>query len=608
MSIGDPRRPAAARHRRLSARAARVRAPRRQRGIILVLVLTLVVAAALWGVTSSLTTAALRTDRERATMAAIMQAKEALIAHAASNPSPSFPDRPGTLPCPDRDNDGDADGGAGANCATSNDPNLRVGRLPWKTLDLPDLRDSSGERFWYALSGNFRRSAGTVVNSDTQGQIQLTGLAPGQRVVAVIIAPGAPLSQLGQTRDPAFPAQLVNIANYLEGENDYNNDGGGLNNDVFANASVSSTFNDIVVPITEDELFPVVENMVALRLRKDVKAQIDVEYRDFWGAYPFPAAFNPTTVSPPGYVGVAGATEGQLPVDSDQLAYSWVSAGSDTAFTVISGTLLTNSCSAVGVNWQCDVEVNSPTADVSLNVKALNVGRSFAWYKQTWPVDDNPLPVATSTVSGTLDPTANGNGTVTFRLTLRNGPPTSILLRPPEANPKLTRSTGATTADPSIRWFFRDEWYRLVYYAAAPGALPGGPLACTLNAALATPPCGPPVDPMYLPLDKLKTCPASAPPLPAACLPRVRRDGTREDTGAVLVLAGHAVDVQGTVQSRPTTVLADYLEGARNRNVALAFDPTVPAPFTPREFEQKPRFISSADPFVVNDRVVVLAP
>jgi hypothetical protein len=27
--------------------------------------------------------------------------------------------------------------------------NQRMGRLPWKTLRLPDLRDGHGERLWY---------------------------------------------------------------------------------------------------------------------------------------------------------------------------------------------------------------------------------------------------------------------------------------------------------------------------------------------------------------------------------------------------------------------------------------------------------------------------
>ena len=47
-----------------------------------------------------------------------------------------------------------------------------IGRLPWKTFGLPDLRDGSGERLWYALSPNFRDNPSvSPLNSDTRGSI-----------------------------------------------------------------------------------------------------------------------------------------------------------------------------------------------------------------------------------------------------------------------------------------------------------------------------------------------------------------------------------------------------------------------------------------------------
>ncbi len=561
--------------------------PRRQRGLVLVLLLALGVAVALWGITSSLGVATQRVDRDRATMAAIMQAKEALIARAALDIS-----RPGSLPCPDQDNDGQADAVGVAGCISQVGSNFRVGRLPWRTLGLPDLRDSSGERLWYAFSANFKDNAGVVINSDTPGQIQLTGIAPAQRVVAVIIAPGAALNQ---NRDPAVAAQINDVANYLEGENNYKLDPGGVNNEVFQNANPSGTFNDIVVPITEEELFGAVENMLALRLREHVKPLIDTEYRDFWGAYPFPAAFDPGTAAPPGFLGVVGATEGQLPVDPNQLAYAWDGAASDTAFTVESGgTLGTNTCGAAGSDWQCTVDVVFGTPTVRMTAKATNVGRAFAWYNQPQLLTDNAtVPMSVVGLTGTLD--ASGDGTVTFRLTLTSpGPsgPWTIRFRPPEPNPKLTR--GTAVAGPNAQFFFDGEWFRLVYYAVSPGALPSGPLACTLSsagAAKAPAPCPLGVDPLYQPLGGV--CPGAPQPLPAACLSRLRRDGTTEDAGVMLVLAGRAMLVGGTVQSRPASALAEYLEDAKNLNSP---------PLVPRQFEQKPR-----DPSF-NDRVVVLAP
>ena len=74
---------------------------------------------------------------ERVTEASLAKAKEALIAYAATDGN-----RPGELPCPDTHipsgaSHGIADLLAGPNCPSN------VGRLPWRTLGLPDLRDGS---------------------------------------------------------------------------------------------------------------------------------------------------------------------------------------------------------------------------------------------------------------------------------------------------------------------------------------------------------------------------------------------------------------------------------------------------------------------------------
>lgn len=562
------------------------------------LVLTLVVAAALWGLTSSLSTATQRADRDRATMAAIMQAKAALIARAALDVS-----RPGSMPCPDQDNDGQSDSIGLSGCISQPGSNYRVGRLPWRTLGIPDLRDSANERLWYAFSADFKDTTGFVINSDTQGQIQLTGVAPAQRVVAVIIAPGAPLP--GQSRNPAISTQINDVANYLESENNYKLDPGAVNNDVFRNAVPSGTFNDIVVPVTEEELFSVVENMVALRLRRDIKPLIDAEYRNFWGAYPYAdSAFDPGKAAPPGFVGVAGATEGHLPIgDPTSIGFPWTAIAVTGPIGDFAGP---PSCavSPPGNEASCTTpNLVNPNAVLTVQLAASNVGRSFAKWDDTLVTveeTDSSVPSTTTgpativgTSVGTLDAAGNGTVTVSVRLPIASPTVTYTVRFPrPQINARLT-TTKPSTAGVNAQFFFDNEWYRLVYYAASPGALPGGPLACTLNTAKSPPPCGAPVDPLYQPLDQALTCPGAPPPLPAACIPRVRADGTREDAGIMLVLAGRAMNVGGTVQARPASTLDKYLEDARNLNSPV---------LVPREFEQKPRTTS------FNDRVVVLAP
>lgn len=148
--------------------------------------------------------------RERVTLQALAQAKEGLIAYAVSAQPDTYAKRPGELPCPDLDNDGDAE-------ITCFYTNQRIGRLPWKTLKLPDLRDGHGERLWYALSSTYQRktfnqcpTAGgaACLNSDTRGTLTvrgsggtvvLDGSSAAGGAIAVLLAPGPVLTRLGQT-------------------------------------------------------------------------------------------------------------------------------------------------------------------------------------------------------------------------------------------------------------------------------------------------------------------------------------------------------------------------------------------------------------------------
>jgi len=193
--------------------------------------------------------------RDKNTAAALADIKLALIGYAVSDAN-----RPGELPCPDVNNDGqltlgiDFTGGAGSPCVSL------LGRLPWKTLGLPDLRDGSGERLWYALSDNFHAGATPPLNSDTMGQLTVTGGAPATNVVAIVFSPGEVLGT--QVRDAA---NENNVANYLEGEN--------ANGDtIFTTGTVSTTFNDRLLVITTADLMPLVEMRVARELRALLQA------------------------------------------------------------------------------------------------------------------------------------------------------------------------------------------------------------------------------------------------------------------------------------------------------------------------------------------------
>ena len=216
-----------------------------QTGFALMLVLSLLIVA---GITTLVAYARPSADTgpwARETEDVLNEARAALIGRAAADDN-----RPGSLPCPDGNNDGDADLLVGNECPSY------VGRLPWRTLGLPDLRDASGERLWYALSRSLRDdTSAQPINSDTAAQLSVTGAVPATNVAAVIIAPGAALP--GQTRDAAA---LNNIANYLEGDN--------ANADnIYTTAAATSAFNDRVSVITREQLFNVVEWRVADEMR-----------------------------------------------------------------------------------------------------------------------------------------------------------------------------------------------------------------------------------------------------------------------------------------------------------------------------------------------------
>src|SRR5882672_3304901 len=111
----------------------------RQRGIALLIVLALLVllvGTVMVGFSGDLSR---QSRKQQQTTDALALAKEALIGYAAGVDLTAGAARPGDLPCPDQNNDGVADLG------TCNSAAERLGRLPWKTLGLPDLRDGDGE-------------------------------------------------------------------------------------------------------------------------------------------------------------------------------------------------------------------------------------------------------------------------------------------------------------------------------------------------------------------------------------------------------------------------------------------------------------------------------
>lgn len=213
----------------------------RQRGIVLLgLMIALLLASGFYliGQTNRLFSRSSQNSRDAIVL---QQARDALLARAVSDAN-----RPGSLPCPALTSDGTAPGLPP--CPAF------VGWLPWRTLGLPDLRDSSGERIWYVLSPNFQDSG--TINISSVSALTLDGKAG---IAALVIAPGSVLS--GQSR----PSN--NVVDYLDAKDGNlatsNNDG---DNSYFS-GNAGDRFNDQVLPLTTSALFTSVSKRILGEIR-----------------------------------------------------------------------------------------------------------------------------------------------------------------------------------------------------------------------------------------------------------------------------------------------------------------------------------------------------
>ena len=198
--------------------------PSRQQGAALAAIATLLAIALVAALTTAIARSATGPRRAAVSDQALATAREALIAHATSRAVDEIVG-PGYLPCPDLDDDGWAESTCGSMTGETGQWQ-RLGRLPWKTLGLPDLRDASGERLWYAVSSKHKgllnctvspacldmspeAALGTITVRDATGTVIHDGTSaspyePGQGgAVAVILAPGPPLARWSGTGSPS---------------------------------------------------------------------------------------------------------------------------------------------------------------------------------------------------------------------------------------------------------------------------------------------------------------------------------------------------------------------------------------------------------------------
>jgi hypothetical protein len=524
----------------------RIRNCKAQQGAAAILLLVLIILGSLYAVLGGLNsaTADLHRQRDDVTQEALRQAKEGLMAWAARRNY-----QPGAFPCPDTDGDGYADTDvdpansvldstllviektleprrhdqplAGGWCSTAG---RRIGRLPWRTLGLPDLRDASGEQLWYAMSDSFRALLAREINSDTPGELKVregdptasVGPVAVDKVIAIVLAPGAAVG--GQDRSAA---NLNDPAQYFEGENRQGVGGDVADNFVRAPRCEAADcpgglpFNDQMILVTTADFFPVLETVVQKRIEEQIKPKLQ-EYFTNWtaptangaGFFPFAAPYSDASFVPPdpsrpqdNYLGNATPssqlTHGLLPITANAAWVSWTTPPADwvgpwtaPVLAKVSGSgdfvLPAPNCTPTPTATTCTFSYQGNGLVISFSGRRANVARALAL-----PIVDADITKASSMVSGTSSLTqsvdAQGHATVTYTFRVADtGFPTSDSFTLPTPFSTLAQSNDTTTG-----WFVRNGWYRQTYYAVSPAVVAGGSGTgnCAPPPSVAPPPC-----------------------------------------------------------------------------------------------------------------------
>lgn len=335
--------------------------------IIVVIVLLTLGTAALFSVLDS---NSIKLERNKKTNGVLAEAKQALIGYTLQHAS-----KPGTLPCTDNNNDGSADTSGTNNCAAF------IGRLPWKQLGVPMLRDGYSECLWYALSPKFRNqmtAANRVlnpINSNTNGTVNLVDdagnlIAGINPVIAVIMAPQNPVN--GQNQSGVVtnycPGDSV-AGHYLDAKGAVNNATGNVigNSYTFKMGSTDNNFNDQIAYITANEFY----TLLRKRIVKEILGNVNVP-SGLFNYYQTPAASPHNTYPCPASTVAGnencGITTGFVPYNDPLVSLQYAALGTwlvdNGWFVMTTYTYL----SATHIRVTIIDPLGSRTCDANMNV------------------------------------------------------------------------------------------------------------------------------------------------------------------------------------------------------------------------------------------------
>lgn len=519
------------------SRSARSR--RNQKGIALIMFAFLLGLAVTGLGIKFLSGGNFQTQQSVKSVQALAEAKAAVIGHVVSGQSGAGA---GIFPCAeDTAKIGfSTEGDAGSSCnATS------IGRFAWRTMGAGNLVDGHNDKLWYALSVGFRA---VPVNSDTIGQLSVDGVQ--NQAIAILFSPEAVLPS--QTRPTPTSSSVPLVTNYLEAEN---SDGDA---DFITGAS-TATFNDKLLTIKPDDIFPVLEKRAIGEFKSYLNA-----YKAVWGAFPYPAAFgNPTLAT---YIGNVALSGGLIPISNTSPITIWNTTSAPVPVVVSPGGNVVSAPACTfrtsNTRIRCDItistynSINPPTVSISGVVD--NIGLGFYDGMDVTNVSD--IQITTRSGSATIASAgrgiahslnAAGKGTVTFTGALAN---TGVVRIEYRRTPQLSNWVLAATNHYLLSGTAGNKWHHLVHYKVALPFLPGGGGVCGINC---------------LTVNAINVTPNTI----------------LTGKHALLMIAGRKLDATnarpsptyGTsnpAQIRPGSSLVDYFDSSNNISGGLIFDST----------------------------------
>ena len=536
----------------------------RQSGIALLALLGVLALGATAVLVTKLNTASAQFDlvRKQRNAEVLRRAKSALVGYIAAQAAKAYENDPGAFPCPEPGGYFDSttqDGQMASFCSAP-----AVGRFPWRSIGTEKFVDADGEPLWYVVGANWARpsaGANTLINSDSAGQLTVDGTA--NAAIAIIVAPGPAITVTASTGCTAWvqtrpTTGTPDLRNYLECENATS-----PADATFVSTRTSGTFNDQVIAITVADVMPAIEAAIANRVEREIAPLLKSVYAGSeWGnssaapAFAFPAPFANTSTS--SFTGQAGTYQGLLPFNyhsascggNVRCSTNVVSWNAAPSFATTGPGYLPSGvscyysapyaiCEGYYYGGSMGMTLTDRANNITTGLRTLNASthtgnyRAWQWNGFTWVYlgQGNASTSRSLRSDGNLDFVATG--------TLPSIPAwgyfTFFINRPADnqfGDHALLDSNDATTG-----WFVRNEWYKVMYYAIAPGFAPGGGAACSDSGSI--------------------TC------------VQVTNMADPTKQRAVVALTGRALSSLG--QSRPSSALQNYLDASENTDLDRIF-------------------------------------